>query len=698
MTQPVRGSNALAHETSPYLLQHASNPVDWYPWGPEALERARREDRPILLSIGYSACHWCHVMAHESFEDAETARLMNERYVNVKVDREERPDLDRVYQSAHHLLAQRPGGWPLTVVLDPHTQVPFFTGTYFPPEPRYGMPGFRDVLTRVADWYRDHRDRLADNEGLLRDALAELEGKRGGASSVLTSAPLRVARDQLAESYDARHGGFGKAPKFPHPTNLRRLLRHYGASVEAGEPDREALAVATGTLEKMALGGVFDQVGGGFCRYSVDDLWMIPHFEKMLYDNGPLLALYAEAWQLTGEPLFRRTAERIASWVMREMQAPEGGYYSSLDADSEGEEGRFYVWSREEVRGLLDETEYRLVSRRFGLERDPNFEGRWHLHVFEDLEHLAVETGRSPGEVEALLDTVLEKLFTARERRPRPGRDDKVLTSWNGLMIQGMATAGRILGESAWVASAERALDFARATLWRDGRLLATGKDGRAHLAGYLDDYAFLADGVLALLEARWRDGDLAFAVDLVETLLHAFPDREHGGFFFTAEDGERLLHRPKPNADEALPSGNGVAARVLARLGHLLGEPRYLAAAERTVQAAWPAITGLPYGHASLLDALEEQLPPGETVVLRGRGEALTDWHRRAVGRYAPRRLTVAIPEDARDLPGLLAERRPRGEVVAYVCAGLQCSAPITDRAAFDLALGAGEVPMGAR
>jgi hypothetical protein len=380
------------------------------------------------------------------------------------------------------------------------------------------------------------------------------------------------------------------------------------------------------------------------------------------------------------------------------MQAPDGGYYSSLDADSEGEEGRFYVWSREELRGLLEDAEHALVARRFGLDRDPNFEGRWHLHVYTSLEALAVETGRNVGEVEAALDRALGKLFAARERRSRPGRDDKVLTAWNGLMIQGMATAGRILGEPAWVAAAEHALDFVRATLWRDGRLLATCKDGRAHLAGYLDDYAFLADAILALLEARWRDGDLAFAVELAETLLLAFPDREHGGFFFTAEDGERLLHRPKPNADEALPSGNGVAARVLAHLGHLLGEPRYLEAAERTVKAAWPAISGLPYGHATLLDALEEQLRPGETVVLRGRGQALADWHRRAVERYAPRRLTLAIPEDARDLPGLLAERRPRGEVVAYVCAGLECSAPITDPTAFDLALRAGEVPMGAR
>ena len=689
-------ANALAHETSPYLLQHAHNPVDWQPWGPDALDRARREDRPILLSVGYSACHWCHVMAHESFEDEDTARLMNGLYVSIKVDREERPDLDKVYQSALQLIAERPGGWPLTMFLDPRTHVPFFGGTYFPKEPRYGMPAFRDVLTRVAEWYRTHRDDLQGNVGVMQEALAGLEGEKGNAASVLSADPLATAGKQLAESYDRRHGGFGNPPKFPHPTNLERLLRQFAHSVEVGKADEEALAIAVGTLEKMALGGIFDQVGGGFCRYSVDERWMIPHFEKMLYDNGPLLGLYSEAWQITADPLLRHVAREVTGWVIREMQSPEGGYYSSLDADSEGEEGRFYLWAPDEVRALLQDDEYALVARHFGLDRDPNFEGRWHLHVNRDLPSLAAEVGRPPEEVVAILDRARARLLAAREARVRPGRDEKVLTSWNGLMIKGMATAGRVFGEADWVASAERSLDFVRRTLWRDGRLLATYKDGRAHLAAYLDDYAFLMDGILALLQARWRDGDLAFLVALAEVLLEAFEDPEHGGFHFTACDHEALIHRPKPLADEALPSGNGVAARVLGRVGHLLGETRYLEAAERTLKAAWPSVMRVPYAHNTLLDALEEYLRPPETVVLRGRGADLADWQGRAGQHYAPRRLTLAVPDDALALPGLLGERRPRGAVIAYVCQGIQCGAPITSRDAFEQSLRSSEVMPG--
>jgi hypothetical protein len=689
-------ANALVHETSPYLLQHAYNPVAWYPWGPEALAEARRSGRPILLSIGYSACHWCHVMAHESFEDPETARLMNELFVNVKVDREERPDLDRVYQSAHHLIARRPGGWPLTMFLDPQSQVPFFGGTYFPPEPRHGMPAFREVLARVADYYRGHADDLREHEEALREALARTDGERASIGVTLSPAPLGLARHQLGESYDPRHGGFGRAPKFPHPTNLERLLRHHARGALAGAPDPEALAMARDTLAHMARGGIYDQVGGGFCRYSVDERWEIPHFEKMLYDNGPLLGLCCDAWQATGDRLFARVARETAGWVIREMQSPEGGYYSTLDADSEGEEGRFYLWTPEAMRAVLDADEYRLAARRFGLDRPANFEGQWHLRVAVDVDALARETGATPEAVGRRLDAVRTKLLAERARRVRPGRDEKVLTAWNGLMIRGMARAGRVFGERAWVGSAERALDFARSTLWRDGRLLATYKDGRARLPAYLDDYAFLMEGALALLEARWRDGDLAFLTTLAEALLEGFEDRAHGGFHFTAHDHEALIHRPRPFADEALPSDNGVAARVLGRLGHLLGETRYLEAARRTLEAAWPAVVALPYAHASLLDALEEHLEPVETVVLRGRGPALAAWAARAAARYAPARVTLAGPEDAAGLPALLAERRPRGEAVAYLCRGFECSAPITAFEDLEQALAGTEVRPG--
>jgi hypothetical protein len=672
-------ANALAQETSPYLLQHARNPVEWLPWGPEALDRARREDRPVLLSIGYSACHWCHVMAHESFEDEGTARLMNELYVNVKVDREERPDLDRVYQGGHQLIARRPGGWPLTVFLDPRTGAPFFAGTYFPREARHGLPAFREVLAQVAEWYRSHRDELPSHVQAMREALASLSGETGGDGVVLTAEPLHGARRQLLQSLDRRHGGFGGAPKFPHTPSLERLLRHHAAQRDDGAGDPYVLEAVTLTLERMALGGVYDQLGGGFCRYSVDDQWMIPHFEKMLYDNGPLLALCSEAWQVTATPLFRRVAAEVAEWVTREMQSPDGGYYSTLDADSEGEEGRYYVWAPEQVRALLDEDDYRVFARRFGLDRPPNFEGRWHLHTFVGLPELAAAEGLPEDAISARIDQARARLLSARAQRVPPGRDEKILTGWNGLMIRGMATAARVFGEPAWTASAERALDFIRASLWTDGRLLATFKDGRARLGAYLDDHAFLLEGVLALLQARWRAEDLAFAIELAEALIGRFEDREQGGFFFTAHDHESLIHRPKPLADESLPAGNGVAARALGALGHLLGEPRYLQAAERTLKAAWPAIQGLPYAHCSLLHALEEHLVPAQTVVLRGRGETLAHWARRCHRDFAPRRLTLAIPDDAVGLPGLLADRVPRGEAVAYVCEGFVCRQPAT-------------------
>ncbi|MCW9058514.1 MAG: thioredoxin domain-containing protein [Gammaproteobacteria bacterium] len=677
MTHASHTTNHLRDETSPYLLQHVHNPVDWYPWGPDALTRAKQEDKPILLSIGYSACHWCHVMAHESFEDPATAAVMNELFVNIKVDREERPDLDKIYQTAHSLLAQRPGGWPLTLILTPGDQVPFFAGTYFPREPRHGLPAFADLLRRVEAFYRENRQDIHKQNASLLDVLKQLEPTGEGARQ-LDPMPLDVARRQLEDQFDARHGGFGKAPKFPHPTSLERLLRHWAGSLEDGEGDTRALEMALFSLDRMALGGMFDQLGGGFCRYSTDEQWMIPHFEKMLYDNGPLLSLYSEAHAATGSALYRRVCEETAAWVMREMQAPEGGYYSSLDADSEGEEGRFYVWSREEVRALLDADDYSLFARRFGLDREANFEGRWNPHVYVDYAEQADETGIDAEELRRRIDTARTRLFQAREQRVRPGRDEKILTSWNGLMIKGMASAALHLSRPEYLDSAERALDFIRARLWQDGRLLATSKDGRAHLPAYLDDYVFLIDGILELLAARWRDGDLDFALQLAEVVLTHFQD-PRGGFFFTADDHEVLIQRPKPLADDAMPSGNGIAARVFGRLGHLLGEPRYLAAAEATLQAAWPQIQNGPYGHTSLLLALEETLFPVQTILLRCAADALPDWHQRAGEPYAPRRMVFAIPNDARDLPGALAERRPQGRTVAYVCTGSHCSAPIT-------------------
>jgi uncharacterized protein YyaL (SSP411 family) len=672
-------TNRLARETSPYLLQHAANPVDWYAWGPEALERARRENRPILLSIGYSACHWCHVMAHESFEDADTARVMNEHFVNIKVDREERPDLDRIYQIAHQMLTQRGGGWPLTMFLTPDDLRPFFGGTYFPREPRYGMPAFTEILRRVAQYYREQQGEIRKQNAALAEAFESLYPSPPAASLQLSDAPLLHARTLLEDEFDSRYGGFGGAPKFPHPATLDRLLRHWHGTAQDREPDLKALHMATLTLTRMAEGGINDQLGGGFCRYSVDRQWMIPHFEKMLYDNGPLLALYAQAAVATGDDFYSRVAGATADWVLREMQSPEGGYYSSLDADSEGHEGKFYVWDREEIRQLLDAEEFRAVERRYGLDQPPNFEGKWHLHVHESLEKIAGRERWSVEEVGNILERARKKLLSARERRVRPGRDEKVLTSWNALMIRGMAMAARSLDRPDLEASATRALDFVRSTLWRDGRLLATCKDGRAHLPAYLDDYVFLADAALELLQCRWKSADLSLAVELAEVVLRHFEDRDHGGFYFTADDHEQLMHRSKSFGDDATPNGNAVAALVLSRLGHLLGETRYLDAAERTLRAGWSPLERYPQGHPTLLTALDEQLHPLEIVIIRGRAEQIAEWRVALTAIYEPRRLVFAIPDDVTDLPSALADKRSQPQTVAYVCRGMTCSPPVS-------------------
>jgi uncharacterized protein YyaL (SSP411 family) len=689
MTQTATHLNTLARETSPYLLQHAHNPVEWYPWGPEALEKARRENKPILLSIGYSACHWCHVMAHESFEDEDTARVMNELFVNIKVDREERPDLDRIYQTAHQMLAQRAGGWPLTMFLTPDDHTPFFGGTYFPKEPRYGMPAFTDLCRRVASYYHEHRDDIDAQNATVRSAFARLGGSGSPAGTQITDAVLERARGEIAGQFEPKFGGFGQAPKFPHPTTIERLLRHWSASVGIGQADEEALHMARFSLHAMGSGGIYDQLGGGFCRYSVDEYWMIPHFEKMLYDNGQLLALYADAAVACNDAVFRRVAIETAEWVTREMQSPEGGYYSALDADSEGEEGKFYVWTPDDVRALLGAEEYAVLAPVYGLDRPPNFEGHaWNLHVYQSPVTIAERLGLDGEHAAALLTSARAKLLAARARRVRPGRDDKVLTSWNGLMIKGMARAGRLLDRPDLVASAERAFDFIRGRMWRNERLLASWKDGRAHLNAYLDDHVFLIDGGLELLQARWRDGDLAFLIELAETLLDHFEDKAGGGFFFTSDDHEKLIHRPKPVSDDAIPSGNGVAAQVLLRLGHLLGAAHYLDAAHRTLAALWHEIEHFPSMHNALLVAAEEYLHPTQTIVLRGAAAAMQPWLACCTQRYAPRRLAMAIPESARELPGLLVQRTVRGGVTAYVCTGHACEAPLTDISAFETAM----------
>ena len=674
----MNAPNRLAEETSPYLLQHADNPVDWYPWGPEALELARKLDKPILLSVGYSACHWCHVMAHESFEDNDTAALMNELFVNIKVDREERPDIDRIYQTAHQLLTHRPGGWPLTMFIDPEDQRPFFGGTYFPPENRHGLPSFRDLLARAAGFYKEHRDDVRGQGEQLAEVFRKLEPVSGDGD--IGPAPIDGARQQIARSFDREYGGIGNAPKFPHPSTLDRLLRHWRASANSAEPDVDALFMVSLTLTRMAEGGLYDHLGGGFCRYSVDRYWQIPHFEKMLYDNGPLLALYAQAALATGETLFERIANETADWMLDDMLAPNGGFYSTRDADSEGEEGKFYVWTPDEVRALLDDDEYAVLARHFGLEADANFEGQWHLTVREPLQAVAGDLGRSHSDLVALLDSGRGKLLEARAGRIAPGRDEKQLTSWNALALRGMAIAGNALARRDLVDAAAGAVDFIRENMVVDGRLLASFKDGRARFPAYLDDHAFLLDALLELLQARWNTDHLAFAVELADLMLDHFCDADDGGFYFTSDDHEQLMHRPKPMSDDATPSGNGIAALALQRLGFLLGETRYLDAVEGTQRSGMSAMAESPHGHVSLVSALEEDHHHPEIIVIRGTRDAIDNWRSSAARLYAPRRLVFAIEAAERNLPGALAERKASGdETIAYRCVGSHCSLPIT-------------------
>ncbi|HID82343.1 MAG TPA: thioredoxin domain-containing protein [Chromatiales bacterium] len=671
--------NQLINETSPYLQQHADNPVDWHPWNAESLTLAKRLNKPILLSVGYSACHWCHVMAHESFEDEATAALMNDLFINIKVDREERPDLDKIYQTAHYMLTQRNGGWPLTMFLTPNDQIPFFGGTYFPREAHYGLPSFKDLLRQIADAYTQRKnDIINQNQSILSSLNAVFSSP--GQSILPNGNILERACRNLSTSFDQSHGGFGQAPKFPHPTNIEILLRYSLLESSPESEAKQAMHMAEFSLEKMAHGGMYDQIGGGFCRYSVDDLWMIPHFEKMLYDNGPLLALYTQVFALTGSPLFKRIAVETADWVMAEMQSPEGGYYSSLDADSEGEEGKFYVWTPDEVKALLTEEEFPVFAHRYGLDRQANFEGQWHLHVSTDTEELSRKFNLEKPQVETLLNSARTKLYNQRKKRIWPGRDEKILVSWNALMIKGMAQAAQHLDNDQYANSANRAVEFIFKTLWKDGRLLATYKDGKSHLNAYLDDYAFLLDALIELLQLKWNSQLLTWAEQIAEILLNQFEDKEQGGFFFTSHDHEQLIQRPKSLADEAMPSGYGVATLALQRLGWLLGESRYLEAAERSLKAAASAMQQSPSAYGSLLGAYDEYLNPASLIILRGNINELSRWKNEMRKQYSPQRMCFAIPEDTVNLPASLASKKPQGDCVAYLCSGTSCSNSITE------------------
>jgi uncharacterized protein YyaL (SSP411 family) len=678
--------NRLIHETSPYLLQHAHNPVDWYAWGPEALAAAQAQDKPILLSIGYSACHWCHVMEHESFEDPETARLMNELFVSIKVDREERPDLDSIYMAAVQALSGH-GGWPMTVFLTPDGK-PFFGGTYFPPEDRHGLPGFRRVLTSVAQAYGQRRAEVEETAADLRDYLAQRSSLPGDARA-LDPAVLDGAFRALAAEYEPQYGGLGDAPKFPQAMAWEFILRYHHRT--GNEQAREML---DHTLGAMARGGIYDQLGGGFARYSTDRQWLVPHFEKMLYDNALLSRLYLHAYQLTGEPFYYRIVEETLDYVVREMTGPEGGFYSAQDADSEGEEGKFFVWTPGEIAAVVEPEDERLVARYYAVTEQGNFEHKNILSTPRPLEAVAAELGVPLEAAQAAIERARRALFAAREARVHPGTDTKVLTGWNGLMLRSFAEAARILDRPDYRAVAERNARFIVGTLERDGRLLRTYKDGQAKIPGFLEDYAFYADGLLTLYEATFDAQWFSAARRLADAMLDHFTDEEGGGFFDTPDDGEELLNRPKDLLESALPSGNAVAAEVLQRLALYTADDRYRAAAERTLVAAGALLRQYANAVGEMLCALDFYLAgPREIAIIGAPAAPDTGALLEVVySRFRPHQIVaVAAPDDqaAVSAIALLADRPQRhGRATAYVCQNFACQTPVTDPAELVLQL----------
>ena len=668
-------TNALIHETSPYLLQHAHNPVNWYPWGDAALAKARAENKPILLSIGYSACHWCHVMEHESFEDEDIARLMNENFINIKVDREERPDLDQIYMSAVQMMTGQ-GGWPMTMFLTPEG-VPFYGGTYFPPNDRYNMPGFPRVLLSVAEAYRSQPEQVANT---VTSMLGELRrvGIAEESRELLTDEVLDGSYRRIAKNYDRVHGGFGGAPKFPPAMTLEFFL-HTHFRTRSAEP----LDIVRHTARKMAEGGMYDQLGGGFHRYSVDAKWLVPHFEKMLYDNALLSRLYLHIYQLTKDDFARRIVEETLDYVVREMTDGRGGFYSSQDADSEGEEGKFFVWTRAEVVAILDEKDAAIISDHFDVTEGGNFEGQNILHVNSTLEKVAEKHGLAVEKAREIIEQARRKLCDVREQRVKPGRDEKVLTGWNGLMLASFAEASAILNRADYADVARANARFLLTDLQRDGLLLRTWKDGEAKLNGYLEDYASLIDGLISLYEATGELDWIENAIGLADKMIEEFWDDEAGGFFFTGKNHEQLIVRSKEWLDNATPSGNSLAALALLKLNGLTANADYQRRAITIFRLVADQVRRYPSAFGLALQALDFYLSSPLEVAIVGQDDSRFSELQAALNdTYLPNRVIALCRSDQERAAGLLPLLQGRtsvDEATAYVCRSHTCQNPVS-------------------
>ncbi len=682
-TKTERQPNRLISERSPYLQQHAYNPVEWYPWGEEAFEKARSEDKPIFLSIGYSTCHWCHVMERESFEDQETARLMNELFVNIKVDREERPDVDNVYMTAAQAISGG-GGWPLSAWLTPDLR-PFYVGTYFPPRPMHGRPSFRDALLSLHQAWTNEREKVFRSaKAVLRavEKSAVIAPEETGTLDI--NAVVERCYQQLERSYDSRYGGFNNAPKFPRPSIFEFLLRYY----HAREMPR-ALEMSLQTLHCMAAGGIYDQLGGGFARYSVDVEWRVPHFEKMLYDEGQLVAIYADAYRITRDASLEKVIRHTIEYLERDLMHPSGAFYSAEDADSEGVEGTFYVWTRAELQDVLSPDEFDVVQQYYGITDEGNFEhGRNVLHTSATVEQVARRVGSGSEIVEELLRSARARLFEERRKRVRPHRDEKILTSWNGLMISGLARASAALGEEQYAALACRAADYLIATMNVDGRLMHRLKDGEVRFAGYLEDYGFLAAGLLDLYEATFKVKYLREADRLIRQAGDLFWDEEGGGYFMTSGDDPSLLVRSKSDHDGAEPSGNSVMAMNLLRLGRLLYDDELVAKADRTINLFLKRVEEHPIMMPLMAAAaLIRQQPPHQIVIAASENDEETrHLVRQSQAAYRPATALVLVEHGGPD-PWLLEKMETLegmgtvdGHAVAYVCENFVCQRPVTE------------------
>jgi uncharacterized protein YyaL (SSP411 family) len=666
-------ANRLSYETSPYLQQHAHNPVDWYPWGDEAFAAAKETGKPVLLSVGYSSCHWCHVMERESFDDPAIAALMNDLFVSIKVDREERPDVDDLYMKAVQLLTGR-GGWPMTVFLTPDRE-PFHGGTYFPPVDRHGLPGFPRVLQAMARVFRERPEDVAKAVEQLKAGIKSLDDAIPTSGALDAQLP-QLAAEALLDHVDPTFGGLGQAPKFPNSSAFQLLLRQ--AHATGNERMLEAVELA---CRRMAEGGMYDQIGGGFHRYSVDERWLVPHFEKMLYDNVQIPRLYLELFQKTGNPLYRRVVEETVDYLLREMRDPEGGFYSATDADSEGEEGKYFVWTPAEVAAVVPEADRDLVCRYWDISDEGNFEGKSIAHLTVSVPEVARLFGRGEEDVRNALARAKALLYAARSKRVPPLRDEKVLTSWNGLAVGLLAEAGRVLGVERYVDAARDTAEFLWTKVRRNGRLLHVWTRGQAKQDGFLDDTAFLAAGLLDLYQAASEPRHLERARELMADLDARFHDDPAGGYYYTPSDGEPLLTRTKPAADGSLPSGNGMAAVVLLRLAALTGEDRHRERAEEILRLFHEPAHKNPFPYVTCIEALERYLGGDTEVVLMGPGDLRsTELERTLANTYVPHLTVVrAATGDATSLPLVQGRSAVDGQPTAYVCRHFSCSSPLT-------------------